>query len=65
MKNHPIYYVSPVGRVAENPFPRQVIPSPPPVVVDDEEEYVVEEILDAQLRSKRLQYLVKRVGYEC
>lgn len=41
-------------------------PLPPPVLINDKEEYKVAEILDSQVygRWKKLQYLVKWVGYE-
>ncbi len=58
MKNHPTYHVSLLERVAEDPFPGQLIPPPPPVMVDDKEEYIVEEVLDSRIRWKRLQYLI-------
>ena len=38
-------------------------PPPPPVVVDEHEEYEVEEIRDARLHRRKLQFLVKWVGY--
>ena len=41
-------------------------PPPPPVLINDKEEYEVAEILDSRIygRWKKLQYLVKWVGYE-
>ena len=65
MHNHPVYHVSLLERVAENPYPGQLVPPPSPVIVNDEEEFVVEEILDARLfgRGKKLKYLVKWMGY--
>src|SRR5258705_5882112 len=63
MKNHPTYHVSLLERVAEDPFPGQEIPPPPPIMVDDKEEYIVEEVLDSQIRLKRLQYLIKWLEY--
>ena len=38
-------------------------PPPPPVIVDDEEEFEVEEILDSRIHRRKLQFLVKWVGY--
>src|SRR5258705_9136647 len=63
MKNHPTYHVLLLERVAEDPFPGQLIPPPPLVMVDDKEEYIVEEVLDSRIRQKRLQYLIKWLGY--
>ena len=65
MHNHPVYHVSLLEKVAQNPYPRQLGPPPPPMIVNDKEEFVVEEILDARLfgRGKKLKYLVKWLGY--
>ena len=38
-------------------------PHPPPLVIDDHEEYEVERILDARMRHRKMQYLVKWKGY--
>ena len=51
-----------------NPFdddllPRQQNAPPPPVIVDDAEEWHVEEILDSRIYRRRLQYLVKCIGF--
>ena len=65
MKNHRVFHVSDLSRVAKDPYPGQIAPPPPPVIVDEDEEYFVEEILDSRLlgRRKKLKYLVKWVGY--
>ena len=48
-----------------DPLPGQHIPPPPPILVDEEPEWYVEEILDSRFsrRRRRLEYLVKWVGY--
>ena len=38
-------------------------PPPPPVVIDEHEEYEVDEIRDARLHRRKLQFLVKWVRY--
>ena len=38
MHNHPVYHVSLLEKVAQNPYPGQLVPPPPPVIVNDEEE---------------------------
>jgi len=42
---------------------RPVPPCPPPVLVDDEEEYEVKRILDKCTQHRKIQYLVKWLGY--
>ena len=37
---------------------------PPPVIVDDNKEWHVEEILDSRIYHRRLQYLVKWIGFD-
>jgi hypothetical protein len=39
---------------SDNPYPGQRIDPPPPVIVEGNEECLVEEILDARIRYKRL-----------
>ena len=36
---------------------------PPPIEVDGKEEYKVEEIFDSRVRHRKLQYLIKWLGY--
>jgi len=45
-----------------DPLPGQHNDPPPPVIVDGEEEHYVEQILDARIFRRRLEYLVKFVG---
>ena len=48
----------------DDPLPGQHNPPPPPVIVDDHEEWHVEEVMDLRIYRRRLQYLVKWVGYD-
>jgi Chromo (CHRromatin Organisation MOdifier) domain len=64
MRIHPVQHVSLLDLVDEDPLPGQVIPPPPPVEVDEEPEYQAEEVLDARTRYKKLEYLVKWIGYD-
>lgn len=61
---HPVQHISLLDPVAQDPFPGQVIAPPPPVEVDGDEEYFVEQVLDARIRYRRLEYLVRWTGYE-
>jgi len=65
MKVHPVFHVSLLEPVSNDPLPGQSNPPPPPVIVDGEEEFEVEEVLDSRLfgRNRRLQYLVRWSGY--
>ena len=55
-------HVSLLDPAYSNPLPGQPNPPPPPVIVDGEEEHYVEEILDARIFRRKLQYLAKFVG---
>lgn len=59
MNVHPVFHVSLLNPVVNNPDPVQVIPPSPPVEVDGEEEFEVEEVLDSRYNRTKLQYLVK------
>ena len=61
MKTHNIFYVSllePYTKTNDSD-----VPTPPPIVVKGEDEYKVEEIFDSQIHQKKLQYLIKWLGY--
>ena len=60
---HPVFHVSLLEPTADDPYPGQLQPPPPPVEVDGEEEWLVDDILDARIRYRKLQYLVKWTGY--
>ena len=64
VKYHRVQHVSLLDPVENDPLLGQHNPPPPPVVVDGEEEWHVEEILDARIRRRRLEYLVKWTGYD-
>ena len=64
IKVHPLRYISELEPAANDPYPGQVIPLPPPVEIDGEEEWEVEEVLDAKIRYRKLQYLIKWTGYD-
>ena len=61
---HPVFHVSLLEPAANDPYPGQLQPPPPPVEVDGEEEWLVDDILDARIRYRNLQYLVKWTGYD-
>ena len=61
---HPVQHVSLLDPFDDDPLPGQQNPPPPLVIVDDNEEWHVEEILDCRIYRRRLQYLVKWVGFD-
>ena len=64
MKIHPVFHVSLLEPVAQNPHDGQIPPPAPPVEVEGEEEWEVESILDSRFFRRRLQYLVKWAGHD-
>ena len=61
MKIHNVFHVS-LLEVC-NKSKEGSVPPPPPIEVDGEEEFEVEEILDSRIRYRKLQYLIKWLGY--
>ncbi len=49
---------------SHEPLPGQIHEPPPPVEVDGQEEYIVECLLDARIRRRRLQFLMKWRGWD-
>ena len=39
------------------------VPPPPPIEVNGKEKYKVKKILDSRVRHRKLQYLIKWLGY--
>ena len=64
IKMHPVRHISELEPAADDPYHGQVVPPPPPVEIDREEEWEVEEVLDAKIRYRKLQYLIKWTGYD-
>lgn len=64
MKIHPVFHVSLLEPASEDPVEGQTMPPPPPVEIEGNEKREVEEVLDSRLRYRRLQYLVKWLGYD-
>lgn len=64
LKIHPVQSVSLLELADNNPYPGQIDLPPPPVIVDNEEEWQVDEVLDARIRYRRLEYLIKWTGYD-
>jgi hypothetical protein len=66
MRIHPVFHTSLLHPATEKEtaLPGQQQPEPPPIEVDGEDEYLVERIEDARLYYRKLQYLVKWVGYD-
>ena len=64
IKVHLVRHMSELEPAADDPYPGQVAPPPPPVEIDGEEEWEMEEVLDAKIRYRKLQYLIKWTGYD-
>lgn len=65
MKIHPVFHTSLLHPSAafSDSLPGQVQPPPPPIEVDGEPEYTVEDLVDARLHYRRLQFRVRWTGY--
>ena len=61
---HLVQHVFLLDPFDDEPLPGQQNPPPPPVIVDDNEEWHVEEILDSRIYRRRLQFLVKWIGFD-
>ena len=64
-KIHPVFHVDLLTPYKETVFHGTNYTQPPPDLIDDEEEYEVEQVLDSRVRgrNRKVQYLVKWVGY--
>ena len=64
-KIHPVFHVDLLTPYKETTFHGTNYTRPPPDLINDEEEYEVEQILDSRIqgRNRKIQYLVKWVGY--
>ena len=64
-KVHPVFHVDLLTPYKETTFHGANYTRPPPDLINDEEEYEVEQILDSRVRgrNRKIQYLVKWVGY--
>src|SRR6201996_7558434 len=64
-KIHPVFHVDLLTPYKETTFHGTNYTRPPPDLINKEEEYEVEQILDSRVRgrNRKVQYLVKWVGY--
>jgi len=62
VKHHRVQHESLLDPADSDPLSGQHNARPPPVIVDGVEEHYVEEVLDARISRRRLQYLVKFIG---
>lgn len=62
MKHHRVQHVSLLDPADIDPLPGQHNPPPPLINVDREEQHYIEEVLDARIFRRKLQYLVMFVG---
>ena len=61
---HPVRHISELEPAADGSYPGQVALPPPQVEIEGEEEWEVEEVLDAKIRYRKLQYLIKWTDYD-
>ena len=62
---HPVFPIVKLTPYEPDPIPnRASSPPPPPVIMDGGKEYVIEKILEARYRWKRLWYKVRWQGYD-
>ena len=61
---HPVQHVFLLDPFDDDPLLGQQNPPPLPVIMDDNEKWHVEEILDSRIYHRRLQYLVKWIGFD-
>ena len=64
-KIHPVFHVDLLTPYKETAFHGTNYTRPPPDLINDKEEYEIEQILDSRTRgrNRKVQYLVKWVGY--
>jgi transposase InsO family protein len=64
MKCHKVHHVLLLEPAAHDPYLGQWPDPPPPVEIDGKDEYFIEAILDSWIHRRKLQYLVKWIGYD-
>lgn len=64
MMIHPIFHFSLLEPVPNDPLPGQAIPPPPLIEVEGQEEWEVVEVLDSRHYRRRIQSLVKWLGWD-
>jgi hypothetical protein len=63
MKYHNVFYISLLQPTTDDAYPGQNMEPPPPLEIDGNDEYFIEAILDSRIHRRKLQYLIKWVGY--
>ena len=61
-KVHPVFHISLLEQYSQNKIPDRRTPTPPPVDIE-ENIWEIESILSSRVRRKKVEYLVKWVGY--
>jgi hypothetical protein len=64
MDVHPVFHVSMLEPIRNDPLPGQLPPPPEPIIVEGEPEYEVEDVLDSRIFRRQLQYLIKWRGWD-
>ena len=63
-KIHPVFHVELLKSHPKDQIPGRAPANPPPVEIDGEEEFEVAEVLDARIRRRKVEYLVRWKGYD-
>ena len=61
---HPVFHVDLLRPHPADKIPGRAPSNPPPVEIDGQEEFEVEEVLDARVKRRKLEYFVKWKGYD-
>lgn len=63
-RTHPVFHVSLLEPYHANDIQGRILPPPPPVEIEGHDEFEVESIFDSRFRYRKLQYLIKWLGYD-
>jgi hypothetical protein len=64
MDIHPVFHVSLLEPIHNDPLPGQLPPLPEPIIVEGKPEYEVQDVLDSCIFRRQLQYLIKWHGWD-
>jgi hypothetical protein len=64
MNCYNVFHPSLLVPTADDSYPKQNTEPPPLVEIDGEDKYCIEAVLDSRINRRKLQYLIKWVGYD-